>query len=134
MMPYMAQGAAQATEDAATLAAALRHYDNIPEALKAYEEQRRPRAANVARNTRVLQQWWHLYDGAERDRRDALMAQDSKDNPIFWGCSERLQWLFGHDAMVLTSAKDVEGPPLPPLPSAEASVYRARFPVNEARL
>lgn len=134
MMPYMAQGAAQATEDAATLAAALRHYDSIPEALRSYEAQRRPRAANVARNTRVLQQWWHLYDGPERERRDSLMASDHKDNPIFWGCSERLEWLFGHDAAVLSSTKDVNGPALPPWPSAEASVYPNRFPLNEARL
>ena len=66
MMPYMAQGAAQATEDAATIAAVLREYDNLEGALKAYEKQRLPRATHVAKNTRILQAWWHLYDGSER--------------------------------------------------------------------
>ncbi|KAJ7614880.1 salicylate hydroxylase [Roridomyces roridus] len=54
---YMAQGAAQATEDAATLAAALRTHTSISAALEAYESQRKPRAAYVAANTRILQQW-----------------------------------------------------------------------------
>lgn len=62
-------GAAQATEDAATLAAALREYDDIPAALAAYEAQRKPRAAYVTHNTRVLQEWLHLYDGPEEERR-----------------------------------------------------------------
>ncbi|KAJ7501740.1 salicylate hydroxylase [Mycena galericulata] len=121
MMPYMAQGAAQATEDAATLAAALRELDDIPTALAAYEAQRKPRAAYVARNTRVLQEWLHLYDGPEEQRRDELMQHDNPQNPIFWGYSERRDWLFGHDATVLQPQTI---PDLPPTPSE--SVYRAR--------
>ena len=126
MMPYMAQGAAQATEDAATLRAALASTESIPEALKAYERQRLPRAAYVARNTRVLQEWLHLYDGAERDRRDELMRHDNSDNPMFWGCSKRKDWLFGHDAQKLLMEDEFEIPKLPPLPSSEASVYSGK--------
>ena len=121
MMPYMAQGAAQATEDAATLAAALRELNTIPEALKAYEEQRKPRAAYVARNTRVLQEWLHLYDGPEQERRDELAKHDNDENPFFWGCSERKDWLFGHDATKLAHQPI---PKLPPFPAKEASVYK----------
>ena len=120
MMPYMAQGAAQATEDAATLAAALRERESIPDALRAYEAQRKPRATYVARNTRVLQEWLHLYDGPERERRDELAKHDNDDNPFFWGCSRRKDWLFGHDAAKLRME---EVPPLPPFPAKEASVY-----------
>ena len=127
MMPYMAQGAAQATEDAATLKAALAGFESLPEALKAYERQRLPRAAYVARNTRVLQDWLHLYDGAERDRRDELMRHDNRDNPMFWGCSERKDWLFGHNAQKLLREDEVEIPDLPPMPSSEASVYSGRL-------
>ncbi|KAJ6518368.1 salicylate hydroxylase [Mycena vulgaris] len=123
MMPYMAQGAAQATEDAAALAAALREHSDIPSALVAYEAQRKPRAAYVARNTRILQDWLHLYDGPEQERRDALVRRDNADNPIFWGCSERKDWLFGHDARVLSPTRM---PKLPPLPHPEASVYKRR--------
>ncbi|KAF8214229.1 salicylate hydroxylase [Mycena galopus ATCC 62051] len=124
MMPYMAQGAAQATEDAATLAAALGEYDEIPLALAAYEAQRKPRAAYVAHNTRVLQEWLHLYDGPEKDRRDELMRHDNPQNPMFWGCSERRDWLFGHNATLLQH-EPIPRPP--PKPHPEASVYNARL-------
>ena len=119
-MPYMAQGAAQATEDAATLASTLRHFEHMPEVLKAYEKQRLPRAAYVAKNTRVLQEWLHLYDGPARDERDRLMKGDDADNPMFWGYSARKDWLFGYDATRLIATRI---PPLPPMPPKEASVY-----------
>lgn len=121
MIPYMAFGAATSTEDSAALAAALRQYDNLPEALRAYEAHRKPRAAYVAKNTRVLQQWLHLYDGAERDRRDEMMQSDGAENPIFWANQERKDWLFGYDASRLDVASTI--PKLPPLPVEEARVY-----------
>lgn len=118
----MAQGAAQATEDAATLAAAIRDCKSIPDALKTYEAQRKPRTTYVARNTRVLQDWLHIYDGPARDARDRMMQSDDENNPIFWGCSSRKDWLFGHDASVVHH--DLRVPSLPPLPAGDASVYR----------
>ncbi|KAK4546944.1 hypothetical protein LTR36_001676 [Oleoguttula mirabilis] len=121
MMPYMAQGAAQATEDAATLAVALRSFDNMADALGAYEKQRKPRAAYVARNTRVLQEWLHLYDGPARDERDRMMRHDNASNPMFWGSSARKNWLFGHDASKLRPEAAI--PDLPPMPPDEARVY-----------
>lgn len=123
MMPYLAQGAAQATEDAATLQAALAQYEIIPDALHAYQEQRLPRAAYVARNTRVLQEWLHLYDGPERQRRDELMKHDSPENPIFWADTDRKDWLFGHDARKLLHEDELTIPALPPYPVPDASVY-----------
>jgi len=129
-----AQGAAQATEDAATLAAALRHCDNISQALQVYERQRRPRAAYVARNTRVLQQWWHLHDGPERERRDQLMKHDNQNNPMFWGYSERRDWLFGHDATRLINLhENIEIPELPPMPDLSASVYEKSVKAQDDR-
>ncbi|KIW67385.1 hypothetical protein PV04_06644 [Phialophora macrospora] len=123
MMPYMAQGAAQATEDAATLQAALREHDNLHDALHAYQTQRLPRATHIAKNTRILQAWWHLYDGPERDRRDQLIRQDNLDNPFFWANSTRLEWLFGHDATKLIKADELQPPKLAPMPADEALVY-----------
>jgi salicylate hydroxylase len=127
MMPYMAQGAAQAIEDAACLRSVLAAYghESIPKALRAYETQRAPRANYIAKNTRVLQEWWHLYDGPARDKRDEMMLRDDETNPMFWGYSARKDWLFGLDATKLVDK--VEGlqiPKMPPMPPAEVSVYR----------
>lgn len=48
MMPYLAQGATQAIEDATSLCAAIFYYDNLPEALDKYQKQRAPRSRYVA--------------------------------------------------------------------------------------
>jgi salicylate hydroxylase len=124
MMPYMAQGAAQATEDAAALAAALDQCSTLREALKTYQTQRLPRTAYIARNTRVLQQWWHLHDGPVRDQRDRMMKCYNEQNPMFWGCSTRKDWLFGHDARVIQpEGVGLATPSLPPWPEEGANVY-----------
>ena len=128
MLPYLAQGAAQATEDAGTLRAALAKYDSLPEALHAYERQRMARAAYVTANTRLHQEWLHLYDGPVRDERDHLMKIDDVGNPMLWGSTQRLDWLFGHDAEVLLAeGEEPEIPYLPPLPPRSASVYQAQL-------
>lgn len=121
-MPYLAQGAAQSTEDAAALAAALRACSNIPDALRTYEKARKPRSTYVARNTRVLQEWLHLYDGPARDERDRRMEVDAETNPMFWGWEKRKDWLFAFDASNLDDANG-EIPSLPSMPPDEARVY-----------
>ncbi|KAF5694894.1 salicylate hydroxylase [Fusarium globosum] len=123
MMPYLAQGAAQAIEDAATLRAAIAEFDSLPEALAIYQKQRATRATYVAQNTRVLQEWLHLYDGPARDQRDELMKHDNSQNPIFWGHTARKDWLFGYDAGSIHTDEDRKVPPLPPLPPKGSSVY-----------
>ena len=123
MMPYMAQGAAQATEDAAAIAAALRECDTIPDALRLYESVRKPRTTYIARNTRVLQEWLHLYDGKAKDERDMMMKNDDENNPIYWGWNERKDWLFEYDASCLEDGER-EIPSLPPMPKDRARVYK----------
>lgn len=123
-MPYMAQGAAQATEDAACLAKCLASYDSLQQALQTYQQRRLPRAAYIARNTRVLQEWWHVNDGPLKDQRDSAMTCDSQDNPMFWGCSTRMKWLFGHDARDIGNTAEI--PPLPPQIPPDQSVYKDR--------
>ncbi|ETN46758.1 uncharacterized protein HMPREF1541_00947 [Cyphellophora europaea CBS 101466] len=133
MMPYLAQGAAQATEDAACLAACLSHFSSLGAALKQYQQQRKPRAAYIARNTRVLQEWWHVHDGPLKDKRDQLMGSTDEDNPMFWGCSKRRDWLFGHDASTIGEPRSVADgiPDLPPEVKPEDSVYqRARHELS----
>lgn len=135
MLPYLAQGAAQATEDAGTLRATLAHFDSLPDALHAYQNQRLPRAAAVTANTRLHQAWMHLYDGPVRDERDRLITQDIPENPIFWANSSRLDWLFGYDAEMLLREDELRIPSLPPMPPEEESVYsRQEGRQVEARL
>ncbi|KAF2101183.1 FAD/NAD(P)-binding domain-containing protein [Rhizodiscina lignyota] len=128
MLPYLAQGAAQATEDAGTLRAALAKYSSLPEALHAYERQRIARTAYVIANTKLHQEWLHVYDGEVRDERDRLMKLDRPENPILWGSSERLGWLFGHDAeMLLAENEEPYIPYLPAMPPQNASIYQAHL-------
>ncbi|WP_225755632.1 FAD-dependent monooxygenase [Actinotalea sp. Marseille-Q4924] len=49
MPPYLGQGANQALEDAAVLAAVVAPDDDVPTALAEYDRRRRPRATRVAR-------------------------------------------------------------------------------------
>jgi 2-polyprenyl-6-methoxyphenol hydroxylase-like FAD-dependent oxidoreductase len=64
VVPDLGQGACQAIEDAAVLAAALRDEADVPAALAAYDRSRRPRAAYITRTARskgavnTSTAWW----------------------------------------------------------------------------
>jgi salicylate hydroxylase len=61
MLPFLAQGAAMAIEDAAVLAAALaRQPDDLVSAMRRYEAVRRPRTARVQRAARNNGRVYHL--------------------------------------------------------------------------
>jgi salicylate hydroxylase len=73
MLPYMAQGAAMAIEDAAILAKHLpADVENIPAALRSFERQRKPRASQIQgiarRNARVFH-----FSGAPAFARDTVL-------------------------------------------------------------
>ena len=91
MLPFFAQGAAQAIEDAVVLAACLRSADSasIPDALQRYEAIRRPRASQVQLMSRGRELRNHLPDGPEQRQRDAEFANG---DPL-----RQSAWLYGHD-------------------------------------
>jgi salicylate hydroxylase len=91
MLPFFAQGAAQAIEDAVVLAACLRGADprSARQALQRYEEIRRPRTSEVQVMSRGREVRNHLADGAEQQRRDAGFANG---DPL-----RQSAWLYGHD-------------------------------------
>ena len=94
MLPFMAQGAAQAIEDGATLAACLAKLgQDVPEALRHYERRRLPRTARVQAMSANNKIRFHLRDGPEQVARDAEMAKSVTD----WSLSN-VAWLYGHDA------------------------------------
>ena len=99
MLPFMAQGAAQAIEDGATLTACLTRSGepDIPEALLLYETLRLPRASRIQAMSATNKTRFHLPDGPAQEERDAQMATGSTDWSI-----EAVAWIYGHDAGVLT--------------------------------
>jgi salicylate hydroxylase len=101
MLPFMAQGAAQAIEDGATLTACLADSDDegVPEALRRYETLRRSRATRLQEMSAANKIRFHLPDGPEQERRDAEMAGGSTD----WSVGA-VAWLYGHDARELDQA------------------------------
>lgn len=79
MLPFMAQGAAMAIEDAAILARHLpRNVSNIASALRAYERERKPRASFVQgishRNAKVFH-----YSGPMAFARDTVLRLSSPE-------------------------------------------------------
>jgi salicylate hydroxylase len=75
MLPFLAQGAAQAIEDAAVLTACLAKTQNdFPHALRRYERLRLPRTAKIQSIARGNMTRNHLPDGPEQQKRDAQMA------------------------------------------------------------
>lgn len=103
MLPYLAQGVAQAFEDAAVLRQILALHVELSQALGVYEKTRMPRAWLVQEKTREHQYILHLGDGAEQRERDRRMQVDGVDNPVFWGYANRRMWLFSHDAENLSA-------------------------------
>ncbi|MGJ7511512.1 FAD-dependent monooxygenase [Variovorax sp. GT1P44] len=95
MLPFMAQGAAQAMEDGATLASCLagRHRDEVRDALAQYESLRLPRTARLQALSASNKLRFHLDDGPAQQQRDAEMARGMTD----WSL-DAVAWLYGHDA------------------------------------
>jgi salicylate hydroxylase len=94
MLPFMAQGAAQAIEDGATLAASLRAADgDVAGALRRYEGLRIPRATRIQALSTHNKRRWHLPDGPLQQARDAEMAAGATDFSF-----DAVAWIYEHDA------------------------------------
>ncbi len=91
MLPFFAQGAAQAVEDAAVLAGCLAAASpaSAAAALQRYEQIRRPRASQVQQMSRGREVQNHLDDGPAQQARDAALAGSE---PL-----RQSAWLYGHD-------------------------------------
>jgi salicylate hydroxylase len=91
MLPFFAQGAAQAVEDAQALASCLRGVDRaaLPAALARYDALRRPRASHIQLMSRGRELRNHLSDGPEQQQRDAELA---RGDPL-----RDSAWLYGSD-------------------------------------
>ncbi|KAL4922310.1 hypothetical protein BDW62DRAFT_207621 [Aspergillus aurantiobrunneus] len=103
MLPYVAQGAAQAVEDAAALGVVLSEITSkhdIPLALQAYEKSRKERAETVQQSGSTNRITLHLPDGPEQEARDKQFRASLKggSNPDKWSDRQTQEFLWGWDA------------------------------------
>jgi salicylate hydroxylase len=104
MLPFMAQGAAQALEDGATLTACLtRAGPAVQDALRLYETLRIPRASRLQAMSTTNKTRFHMLDGPEQRKRDAEMAKGSTD----WSF-KAVEWLYAHDPSDVETAAALE--------------------------
>ncbi len=92
MLPFTAQGANQAIEDATALATCLaqRHDGDAARAARRYEAVRAVRTARLQREARGRINGMHLPDGLAQRIRDRVLASEA-------GLHQQA-WLYGYDA------------------------------------
>lgn len=89
VLPYLAQGAALAIEDAAILTRTLADYADVPAALAAFSDARTARARRVQKAARSNGRTYHA-GGLVALLRNAVMARLGPD-----GMRDRYAWLYG---------------------------------------
>jgi salicylate hydroxylase len=99
MLPFMAQGAAQAIEDGATLAACLKKTAfDVPAAFQAYVALRKPRTTMLQAGSQANSTSYHLPDGPRQYERDQAYASVG-----LRGSPEAMNRLYCHDAELVTA-------------------------------
>ncbi|KJX94850.1 salicylate hydroxylase like protein [Zymoseptoria brevis] len=106
-LPHLAQGAAQAIEDGAVLAAVLCQLpetspEAIHKALKVYEKIRRERAYTLVNLAAASGKALHLGDGAAKEQRDKQFAASRDGNgpvPDRWADADVQKIIYGTDVV-----------------------------------
>jgi salicylate hydroxylase len=106
-LPHLAQGAAQAIEDAAVLGVVLsRCPDSSPESinksLRVYQELRKGRAETLVELAAASGRALHLGEGAakaERDEQFAALKEKKGAVPDKWADADVQKQIYGHDCM-----------------------------------
>jgi len=90
-LPYLAQGAAMALEDAVTLARAVERANGIAQAFSAYEALRKPRTRRIAQASLRLGRAYHA-GGPLRIARNAVLRMTDPARFL-----DRMAWIYGFD-------------------------------------
>ncbi|MCJ1312126.1 hypothetical protein MMC25_005800 [Agyrium rufum] len=106
-LPHLAQGAAQAIEDAAVVAAALAQCpdtgaESINKALRVYEILRKERAERMVEMAAASGRALHLGEGEakkERDRQFAASKEKKGSVPDKWADADVQKMIYGHDCV-----------------------------------
>lgn len=104
-LPYVAQGSAQAIEDAAALASIFSKLssnsnEEIDKGMRVYESVRKQRAESVVVSATGVRGTLHLPDGPEQRARDEAFkrVREGGENPDTWQDERAQTALWGHDA------------------------------------
>lgn len=110
-VPYLAQGAAQAAEDAVVLGRLLGLFSrsgqprsSLPELLKLYQHIRKERAMPIVRAADSMRDMYHAPDGPKQEERDRLLREHDwwDENRSFpWALADlkTLHGIYGYDAV-----------------------------------
>src|SRR5207244_757721 len=110
MYPFMGQGAAQAIEDSAALAACLAaDRDDPAAALRRYQQLRLPRVTRLQLLSRANKFRFHMPDGSAQRARDAEWAR--MNNGGGDRSPDALRWLYAHDPAALEPPAGAVGIP-----------------------
>jgi salicylate hydroxylase len=90
-IPYLAQGAAMAIEDAAVLTRALQMIDDVPEALQLYQRNRIERTSRIVNGSGANRTLFHLHD--QNEMRSAFARRDEG--------SDRNAWLYAYNPLTV---------------------------------
>ena len=112
-LPHLAQGAAQAIEDAAVLGVVLSGLpDSKPEfinkALKVYENVRKQRAETLVGLAAASGRALHLGEGEAKEERDkafAALKEKKGTVPDKWADAEVQKMIYGHDCMKIAETE-----------------------------
>jgi len=100
MLQYLAQGAAQALEDTAVLAAAIADHPADPAtAFRLYQKERAPRTARVQTQARAWGDYWHVHPGPRKSTRDAMLQARSATD------YSEADWFYGYRGPAATSIR-----------------------------
>ncbi|KAF4964676.1 hypothetical protein FZEAL_10843 [Fusarium zealandicum] len=102
MLPFVAQGAANAIEDAAVLATAFTCTADVKLALSMYEVIRKDRGEQIAASASKTAHTLHLPDGPEQRERDEAIV-NSTHNPDRWSNTQWQDYMYGVDVMADTT-------------------------------
>jgi salicylate hydroxylase len=90
-LPYLAQGAAMAIEDAAVLTRALRSTDSVTDALQLYERNRIDRTSRIVTGSSANRTLFHM-----RDQEKLRQAFDARDEG-----AARNAWLYSYNPLTV---------------------------------
>ena len=105
-LPYLAQGAAMAIEDASAIGTCLSHLENIeqlPELLKLYHRTRMNRVHTIQRGSWTNRFFIHMRKGPMLDMRTQVFAAgDYNGSPNLMANTLFTNWLYSYDVVTET--------------------------------